>query len=87
MKSLNGNVITEPRIFMLARDGWEETLQQYAHRAGEPLDPAWEERAVEVAPGVRVVLLSTGGGIGPDGQVIAFGARIAVWHTPNTTGG
>lgn len=71
--------MTKPRIFMLGRDGWEETPEQYERRMGEPIDPALAETAVEVAPGVRVVLLSTGGGVGPQGQVRSFGARIAVW--------
>ena len=68
-----------PRIFMLGIPGWEETLEYYEHRSGEPLNPAWEGKATEVAPGVRVLLLSTGGGIGPEGQNPGFGARIAVW--------
>ena len=70
----------QPRIFMLGSPGWEESLEYYERRHGEPLDPSYEARAVELAPGIRVFLLSTGGGIGPDGQAVAFGARVAVWH-------
>jgi hypothetical protein len=69
-----------PRIFMLGNPGWEETLEQYERRNGEPFDPAWEAKATEIAPGTRVLQLSEGGGIGPDGQRASFGARIAVWH-------
>jgi hypothetical protein len=69
----------EPRIFMLGSPGWEESLEYYERRHGEPLDPSYAERAVELAPGVRVFLLSTGGGISPDGQVRTFGAHVAVW--------
>ncbi len=61
----------QPRIFMLGSPGWEESLEY----------PAYEGRAVELAPGIRVFLLSTGGGIGPEGQV-SFGAHVAVWHDP-----
>jgi hypothetical protein len=74
--------MTEPQIFMLGPDGWEETPEQCERRMGQPIDPALAETAVEIAPGVRAVLLSTGGGIGPDGQVRTFGARIAVWSRP-----
>jgi hypothetical protein len=71
---------TKPRIFMLSPDGWEESLEYYERRSGEPFDPAWAAKATEIAPGVRVFLLSTGGGsFGPEGQVCHFGARIAVW--------
>ena len=68
----------QPRIFMLGVPGWEESLEYYERRHGEPVDPSYEGRAVELAPGIRVFLLSTGGGIGPDGQV-SFGAHVAVW--------
>ena len=72
--------MTIPRIFMLGRAGWEEPLSHYERRNGEPLDERWRDRAVEIAPGVFVAELSEGGGIGPEGQVTAFGAKIAVWR-------
>lgn len=74
--------MSAPRIFKLGPDGWEEPLAYYEHRYGEPLDDRRRGHAVEVAPGVHVTELSEGGGIGPQGQVATFGAKIAVWHEP-----
>jgi hypothetical protein len=74
--------MSEPRIFMLGRDGWEESPAYFEHRNGEPVNERWRDRATEVAPGVHVAELSEGGGIGPDGQVASWGARIAVWCEP-----
>jgi hypothetical protein len=71
--------VSEPRIFMLGRDGWEESPEYFEHRNGEPVDERWRGRATEVAPGVHIAELSEGGGIGPDGQVASWGARVAVW--------
>jgi hypothetical protein len=70
----------DPRIFMLGDDGWEETLEQYERRHGEPFDLTREAAATEIAPGTRVLLLDTGGGVSPDGRRMSFGGRIAVWH-------
>jgi hypothetical protein len=64
----------QPRIFMLGTPSREESLEDYEHRHGEPLDPAWEAKATEIAAGVRVLVLST--------SSHPFGARIAVWHDP-----
>jgi hypothetical protein len=70
---------------MLGERGWEETIEFHEARGGESLsDPRWVAKATEVAPGVRVTLLSTGGGVGPDGQALHYGARIAVWSSPVT---
>ena len=66
--------MTQPRIFMLGTPGREETLEDYERRHGEPMDPAWEAKATEIAPGVRVLVLST--------SSHPFGARIAVWQDP-----
>lgn len=66
--------VIKPRIFMLGAPAREESLEDYERRNGEPLDPAWEAKATEIAPGVRVLLLST--------SSHPFGARIAVWHDP-----
>lgn len=63
--------MTTPRIFMLGTPGREESLEDYERRNGEPLDPALEAKATEIAPGVRVLVLSTSSN--------PFGARIAVW--------
>jgi hypothetical protein len=63
--------VTQPRIFMLTAPGREESLEHYERRHGEPFDPAWEGKAAEIAPGVRVLVLST--------SSHPFGARIAVW--------
>jgi hypothetical protein len=75
--------MSDPRIFMLGRDGWEESLEYFEHRNGEPVDARWRDRATEIAPGVHVAELSEGGGIGPDGQVASWGAKVAVWCEPS----
>jgi hypothetical protein len=70
----------QPRIFMLGNGGWEESPEFYERAGGEPLsDPRWAAKTTEVAPGVRVAPLSTGGRVGPEGQIF-YGARIAVWR-------
>jgi hypothetical protein len=69
--------VSEPRIFMLGDGGGrEETPERYEQRSGEPLNPEWITKATEIAPGVRVLVLSTGGG--------SFGARVAVWRGSET---
>jgi hypothetical protein len=64
----------QPRIFMLGTSGREESLEEYERRNDKSLDPALVGKATEIAPGVRVLVLST--------SSHPFGARVAVWHDP-----
>ncbi len=75
--------MTEPRIFALSHESREIPFSWQRRRdADDDLDYAAErERAIEVAPGVRVADLGWGSSFvpGDDGPELVQGARIAVW--------
>jgi hypothetical protein len=70
--------MADPRAFFLSltADGTQEIPAGYlAEHFTEIPDVKY---ATEVAPGVRAILLYTGGSVLPDGS-IGHGATIAVW--------
>ena len=68
------------RVFRISRHSWEVTPDELERRWTAGYGPVDDIKplAVEVAPGIKVALMSTGDGIAPDGQVHR-GAQIAVW--------
>lgn len=70
--------MADPRIYQ--GSPLAEVPLEWLRRRDPDDDPArWLDKATEVAPGVRVLVLAWGDMLGPDGTV-SRGARIAVWR-------
>jgi hypothetical protein len=69
--------VTEPRIYQGSPLA-EVPLEWLCRR--DPVPPRWLDKATEVAPGVRVLVLAWGDMLRPDGTTVSRGARIAVWR-------